>query len=100
MRCCIIPIAAHRPTRLRRTGTIPSTASIFLTQRGREKRHTARDSARPAGWAAWRAGGRELRARRNDGLPAAADLQSKAGMPGRLFEQRGLKPRPASHNRS
>jgi hypothetical protein len=23
MRCCIIPIAAHRPTRLRRTGTIP-----------------------------------------------------------------------------
>src|SRR5689334_22048257 len=29
MRCCIIPIAAHRPTRLRRTGTIPSTASIF-----------------------------------------------------------------------
>jgi hypothetical protein len=33
MRCCIIPIAAHRPTRLRRTGTIPSTASIFLTQR-------------------------------------------------------------------
>jgi hypothetical protein len=34
MRCCIIPIAAHRPTRLRRTGTIPSTASIFLTQRG------------------------------------------------------------------
>jgi hypothetical protein len=37
MRCCIIPIAAHRPTRLRRTGTIPSTASIFLTQRGRDK---------------------------------------------------------------
>ena len=35
MRCCIIPIAAHRPTRLRRTGTIPSTASIFLTQRDR-----------------------------------------------------------------
>ncbi len=33
MRCRIIPIAAHRPTRLRRTGTIPSTASIFLTQR-------------------------------------------------------------------
>ena len=31
MRCCIIPIAAHRPTRLRRTGTIPSN---FLTQRG------------------------------------------------------------------
>jgi len=35
MRCRIIPIAAHRPTRLRRTGTIPSTASIFLTQRVR-----------------------------------------------------------------
>jgi hypothetical protein len=30
MRCCIIPIAAHRPTRLCRTGTIPSN---FLTQR-------------------------------------------------------------------
>jgi catalase len=33
MRCCIIPIAAHRPTRLRRTGTIPSTLFQFLTQR-------------------------------------------------------------------
>jgi hypothetical protein len=31
MRCCIIPIAAHRPTRLR--GTTPSAASNFLTQR-------------------------------------------------------------------
>jgi D-alanyl-D-alanine carboxypeptidase len=34
MRCRIIPIPAHHPTRLCRTGTIPSTASIFLTQRG------------------------------------------------------------------
>jgi len=30
MRCCIIPIAAHRPTRLRRTGTIPSTLFQFF----------------------------------------------------------------------
>jgi hypothetical protein len=29
LRGCIIPIAAQRPTRLRRAGTIPSTASIF-----------------------------------------------------------------------
>jgi hypothetical protein len=29
MRSCISPIAAHRATRLSRTGTIPSTASIF-----------------------------------------------------------------------
>jgi hypothetical protein len=28
-RSCISPIAAHRATRLSRTGTIPSTASIF-----------------------------------------------------------------------
>jgi len=35
MRYCISPIAAHRPTRLRRTGTIPSTASIFWPNAGR-----------------------------------------------------------------
>jgi hypothetical protein len=29
MRSCISPIAAHRATRLSRTATIPSTASIF-----------------------------------------------------------------------
>jgi hypothetical protein len=29
LRGCIIPIAALRPTKLRRTGVIPSTASIF-----------------------------------------------------------------------
>src|ERR1700704_1995636 len=34
MRCCIIPIAAHRPTRLRRTGTIPSTLFQFFDPTG------------------------------------------------------------------
>jgi hypothetical protein len=30
MRCCIIPIAAHRPTGLRRTGTIPSLLPKYV----------------------------------------------------------------------